>query len=327
MFRGLHSGIFMGTASDRYAGWIGQIYSEKRFGRRISRRTKTVGGKAFIEEVLPVESVEEYFRHFPILELDFTFYRPLIDGHGEPTTNLHVLRTYAQHLGKEDRLILKVPQRVFSKKIRKGKAHVINEDYLNPDIFIHQFYEPATRIVGPWLEAFVFEQEYQRKEERPSTQAFAGDLDTFFGAIPKDTRYHVEIRTESLLTDALFQVLETHGVGQVLSHWTWLPSLARQHALSGQRFFNGSQRLVIRLMTPRRVKYEDAYARAHPFNTLVEGMLDRQMLKDTVVLTQKAIEEKVRTDLIINNRAGGNAPLIAREVAKQFMGDHGTPAP
>ena len=29
-FRHLHPNILIGTASDRYAGWIGQIYSKKR---------------------------------------------------------------------------------------------------------------------------------------------------------------------------------------------------------------------------------------------------------------------------------------------------------
>jgi len=67
-FRGLHPNVFLGTASDRYAGWLGQIYSEKLYGDRIARRKKTVGGKSFVEEVLPVESVKEYFQHFRVLE-------------------------------------------------------------------------------------------------------------------------------------------------------------------------------------------------------------------------------------------------------------------
>ena len=66
-FRNLHPNVFMGTASDRYAGWIGQIYSGERYANKISRRSKRIGGKTFVEEVLPVESVEEYFRHFRVL--------------------------------------------------------------------------------------------------------------------------------------------------------------------------------------------------------------------------------------------------------------------
>lgn len=33
-----------------------------------------------------------------------------------------------------------------------------------------------------------------------------------------------------------------------------------------------------------------------------------------------AIEKGELVNLIINNRAGGNAPLIAREIAEKFMG-------
>ncbi len=125
-FRDLHPNVFIGTASDRYAGWIGQIYSEERYAGRITRRTKKVGGKAFVEEVLPVESVEEYFRHFRVLELDFTFYRPLMDKDGNPTPTFHVLRNYCRHLKKEDKLILKVPQITFAAKLRRGSTYMEN---------------------------------------------------------------------------------------------------------------------------------------------------------------------------------------------------------
>ena len=48
--------------------------------------------------MLPVASVEEYFEHFGVLELDATFYRPLLDEHLHPTETFHLLRTYADHL-------------------------------------------------------------------------------------------------------------------------------------------------------------------------------------------------------------------------------------
>src|SRR5450759_1272492 len=68
-FRNIHPLISIGTASDRYAGWIGQIYSQDRYEGRITKRTKIISGKTFVEEVLPVDSVEEYFEHFPVLSL------------------------------------------------------------------------------------------------------------------------------------------------------------------------------------------------------------------------------------------------------------------
>ena len=78
-FRELPQNILIGTASDRYAGWIGQIYSEGRYEKGITRRSHKVGDKTFNEETLPVESVEEYFEHFPLLEIDYTFHHPLLE--------------------------------------------------------------------------------------------------------------------------------------------------------------------------------------------------------------------------------------------------------
>ena len=96
LFQDLDSNIRIGMASDRYAGWVGQIYSEGRYEKGITRRSHKVGDKTFNEETLPVESVAEYFEHFPLLEIDYTFYRPLLESNGNPTQNFHVLKKYRQ---------------------------------------------------------------------------------------------------------------------------------------------------------------------------------------------------------------------------------------
>ena len=176
-FRGLHPNILLGTASDRYSGWIGQVYSEDRYPGKITRRTNQVGVKAFVEEVLPVESVEDYFEHFRVLEIDFTFYRPLIDENGQPTQNFRVLKSYRSHAKARGRFVLKVPQTIFAQKLRCEDGYVENEAYLNPGIFTRQFYEPAVKLLGPNLSGFVFEQEYQRAKERRSPKEMASALD------------------------------------------------------------------------------------------------------------------------------------------------------
>jgi len=73
LFRDLLQNILIGTASDRYAGWIGQIYTPGRYENGITRRSHKIGEQNFTEEVLPIESVAEYFEHFPLLEIDYTF--------------------------------------------------------------------------------------------------------------------------------------------------------------------------------------------------------------------------------------------------------------
>jgi uncharacterized protein YecE (DUF72 family) len=138
-FRNLHPQILIGTASDRYAGWIGQIYSQDHYQGRISRRTRIIGGKSYTEKVLPVDSVEEYFKHFPVLEADFIFYRPLLDQDGKPTQNYQVLKKYVQHLKEGDRIILKVPQMITAQRKHRREQYLENETYLNPKILIYFF--------------------------------------------------------------------------------------------------------------------------------------------------------------------------------------------
>lgn len=319
-FRNLHSNVFMGTASDRYAGWIGQVYTKDRYANRITRRTNTVGGKSFVEEVLPVDSVAEYFEHFRLLEIDYTFYQTLLDEAGKPTSTYHVLKRYLQYMKEEDHLILKVPQVITAQKFWRKGQYLENEAYLNAETFTSRFYEPAVRLLGPALRGFLFEQEYQRKGDRTSIEEMARNLDVFFEAIPKDTRYHVELRTEPYLGPPVFEVLEKYGVGQVLSHWTWLPPLLKQFAKSGGRFFNAGEQCVLRLMTPIGLRYEEAYAKAHPFQKLIEGMLQPEMIEETVELMRIGTSRGIQMNVLINNRAGGNAPLIAQRISERFLG-------
>ena len=44
-------------------------------------------------------------------------------------------------------------------------------------------------------------------------------------------------------------------------------------------------------------------------------MLDSEMIEDTAKIVNEAIKDKVQVNLIINNRAGGNAHLIDQNVA------------
>ena len=319
LFRDIHQRIFVGTASDRYAGWLGQIYSAELYENRLSRRTKKVAGEQLIEETLPIESVREYFKHFKVLEIDYTFYSFLLDAHGEPTRIFRTLLEYKKYMDGKGQVLLKVPQSIFARRLLRGRDFTVNREYLKFDAFVRRFYEPATDILGDSLKGFIFEQEYQRKRERVPLDQLVKEFDLFFRNIPDDPRYHVELRTAEYLCDPVFEVFEKYGIGQVLSHWTWLPEIRVQMRAAKGRFFNSGHNCVIRLMTPRGVRYEDAYKKAYPFNKLVEDMISQNMIDDTVEIMKKGIANDVNVNVIVNNRAGGNAPMIARMIAKKFL--------
>ena len=42
------------------------------------------------------------------------------------------------------------------------------------------------------------------------------------------------------------------------------------------------------------------------------------MIEDTLKIVNEATVDKIQVNLIINNRAGGNAPLIAQKIAERL---------
>ena len=171
---------------------------------------------------------------------------------------------------------------------------------------------------GKSLAGMVFEQEYQRKDEDSTAERLGSELNEFFSNIPRDDRYHVEIRIGRLLSQPLFDALEENGIGLVMSHWTWLPSLLDQFSRSHGAHFNTGNSLVIRLLTPRGKSYSETYAAAHPFNALVDGMLHQSTVQDTVTVVRAALRDGRWVYLLVNNRSGGNAPLVAVEIFRHW---------
>lgn len=65
--------------------------------------------------------------------------------------------------------------------------------------------------------------------------------------------------------------------------------------------------------------YEDSYAKAHPFDRIVEGVLRPEMVEEKAQLMWTGWEQGIRVNLFINNRAGGNTPMIAQQIARRFL--------
>jgi hypothetical protein len=314
-FRDRADGVHFATASDRYAGWLGQIYSpEKNY--KISKSQKTVGGKKFTEEKLPVRSVEEYFEHYSALELDFTFYSFLLRGDGTPARSRPVLVEYAKYIPSDALVLLKVPEAICAKRrwmVVDGKRKFgDNPDYLDPKLFTELFYFPAVEILGDRIAGFIFEKAYQKKANTPPPEDNIAELEGFFGAAPDDDRYHIEERTDRLKTPDYYTFLRERGLGNVFSHWTWLPDLRTQFEQAGG--FTGSLSIT-RLLTPLRMKYDETYAAYHPFAELRDEY--PQMYRDAAMIIREAQKAGLPVVTVANNRAGGNSnEITARVVAE-----------
>jgi uncharacterized protein YecE (DUF72 family) len=138
-------------------------------------------------------------------------------------------------------------------------------------------------------------------------------LDEFLGALPKDFRYALEIRNSGLLSPAYHALLATHGVAHVYNHWSFTPPLAEQHQRMGS--FTAPF-TVLRLLTPLKMTYEAAKKRAEPYTAIVDAL--PEMRQETVDLVKKAVHGVVKTYVLVNNRAEGNAPMTIQALTEML---------
>ncbi|MEM1055042.1 MAG: DUF72 domain-containing protein [Bacteroidota bacterium] len=326
-FRRVHPRLRFGTASDRYAGWLDTIYPRDVWAGQVSTRQKKVGRESFTERLLPIASVEDYFLHFNVLELDFLYYRPLLKPDGRPESNLFVLQQYADHAPANARFVVKAPRQFVSRKLprRSGGRMTFedNEGYLDAAGFTRQFVDPLRDALGVKLAGVIVEQEYVRVRESPPPEAVVGEWDGFFRDVPREVSYHLEIRSEHLLTPGLAAWMDSAGIGRVFSHWTWLPTLRDQWMLAGETFSARNREAIVRLLNPRDMKYDEAFALAYPFTEPVPALSEtgqaRRMIDESAALMYKAVESDVTLNLIANNRAWGSSPHLAQTLAHRFL--------
>ena len=329
-FRSIVPSLRFGTASDRYAGWIGQIYSEE-WRKSVKKRKRTMGGKKYDEQTVAVGSVEEYFEHFSTLEIDFTFYRALVDADNLPTNNYFVLQRYADAAPPDAQFILKAPQQISARLLRRsgpdGLRYEDNPTLLDDALFIQSFVRPAEKILGSRLVGIILEQEYQRKGSSVTCEVNIAEFDRFFDALPETPQIHIELRSPHLLTPEYFAWLRHAGVGHVFSHWTWLPSIGEQWARSDEQTSAANKDLVCRLLTPRKMPYAKAYALAHPFEKVVEELSAtpqaHAMITETAGMAIESLKKGMAPIIISNNRAWGNAPSLAQKVATRILDELG----
>src|SRR5205085_7971523 len=122
-------------------------------------------------------------------------------------------------------------------------------------------------------------------------------LDQFFLQLPCDFRYAIEVRNPGLLGRRYLQVLSSHGVAHVYSHWSGMPSLAEQHRL--MQGFTG-EFTVLRLLTPLMMSSAAAKKRAGPSTKIVAEL--SQMRQESVQLVRQAISEGRQAYVLVHNR-------------------------
>jgi uncharacterized protein YecE (DUF72 family) len=252
--------------------------------------------------------LEEYaaFPLFRTIGIDSSFYAPPTEA---------TLAAYAAHLPPGFPCVSKVWNQLtvqtFSKAHDKARGGQVNPDFLNPDLFVEAVYDPYRRHFADHAGPFVFEFQTIGRASGMTPERFAARLDEFFGALPRDGQYGVEIRNEEFLTPMYFAVLREHGVAHVFNSWTWMPAIGEQLDLPGA--VSGPFIVARALLRPGRT-YDEAVDAFAPYDRIQDPF--PPLRHDLVRLIETAVHTRIPAYLLVNNRAEGSSPLTIAEVAR-----------
>ena len=281
-------GIYIGTSSWKYEGWLGQIYTRERYlsrGRFSQRRFEQ-------------ECLGEYAEVFPVVCGDFSFYQ-------FPTEEFWQ-RLFAS-APAQLRYAFKAPEEITVKQFpshpRYGpKAGGDNPTFLDAALFDAAFLAPLRpyrdRVAVLILEFGQFSKQCYR-----NVTEFIEELDPFLARLPADFRYAVEVRNEDFLCAGYFACLRRRRVAHVFNSWTRMPEIGLQ--MEFPQAMTTDFVIARALLRPGR-PYEEAVQRFRPYATVQDPYPGaRQALRD---LMARSRERNEPAYIFVNNRLEGNAP-------------------
>jgi uncharacterized protein YecE (DUF72 family) len=281
-------GIFIGTSSWKYPGWIGQIYTEDHY---------KVRGR-FSEKRFQADCLAEYAASFPIVCGDFSFYQFPSEQHWQ-----RLFRSAPASLKYAFKVPEEITVRMFPTHPRYGaRAGEKNPAFLDALLLRNAFLD----LLEPYREqiaVLIFEFGTFGKQTCSEVGDFLVELDQFLDALPAGFRYGIEIRNQEFLTSEYFKCLRGHRVAHVFNAWTRMPEITEQIQLP--EVFTADFTVARALLRKGR-PYEAAVENFSPYQLVRDPNPEtRQALR---TLISRARERNEPSYIFVNNRLEGNAP-------------------
>jgi len=283
-------GVYIGTSSWKYQGWLGQLYTPARYEYRGKVATTRFDRDCLGEyaEVFKTVCVDAAYYDFP---------RP---------ESLHKL---AEAVPDDFRFGLKVTDAVTIRKYpnlprfgeRAGKP---NENYLNAGLFAGAFLKPCEEIRAK-IGVLMFEFSRFWPSDYAHGRDFVADLDTFLGKLPKGWPYAIEMRNQAWLREEYFGCLARHDVAHVFNSWDAMPPVSEQMAMPGSR--TNPKLVAARFLLKPARKYEEAVKTFQPYDQVKEPYPDARAAGRALIVEAQRDEPRRDTYIYVNNRLEGNA--------------------
>jgi uncharacterized protein YecE (DUF72 family) len=287
-------GVYIGTSSWKYEGWLGMIYSPEKYLRYFKAGPPKHQKGRFEKTCLA-----EYAQTFKTVCLDAGFYQ---------FPNPKTMEGYLSQVPEDFKMSLKVTEdltvRRFPNIARSGaRAGQMNEHFLNPDLFVASFLGPLQHYKGQ-IGTLIFEFGHFHPGDWERGRDFVTALDDFFGRLPRDWDYSVEVRNPNLLHPEYFDVLRRHRVAHTFNSWARMPPVNEQLTMPGS--FTSDFATARFLLTPGR-DYQQAVDAFSPYNQTKEPNADARAALIDLLLTPAKPGRPGRRFLYVNNRLEGNA--------------------
>ena len=294
-------GVFIGTSSWKYPGWLGKVYDPARYATR-GKIAKTRFDRGCLEE---------YARVFPAVGGDFSFYRFPSDAQWE--------RLFEQ-VPEGFKFGLKVPEEItverFSKQARHGaRAGQDNPGFMDAGLLKSRFLdplEPHRDKVG----VIMFEFGQVHRGSFATVERFTDALDAMLTELPTDRfRFAVEIRNRAFLDapDDYLACLRSHRVAHCFNSWTRMPPVDEQLRIPG--IFTADHTAARFLLQPGR-PYRQAVDMFSPYETVQDPYPQgRDAMSE---LIERCLGEQRMLFAFVNNRFEGNAPETIDDVTGEI---------
>lgn len=296
-------GVYLGTSSWKYPGWIGSVYEEQRYLWR-----GKVAESRFAENCLA-----EYAQLFPTVCVDAAYYK-FPDREG--------LLRLASQVPEGFRFTFKVTDDVTVRKFPKlprfgAKGGQMNPHFLDAELFRKAFLAPCEAIREK-CGMLIFEFSPFHRGDFARGRDFVAALDGFLAELPGGWDYGVEIRNRNFLHPDYFAMLAERGVAHVFNSWTDMPPLAEQWAMPGSVTHEACMGARL-LLKPGR-KYQEAVDSFQPYTETKEALPELRRTAAEMVMARRRMAGQNRAFIYVNNRLEGNAPRTIAAVL-QMTGD------
>ena len=181
---------------------------------------------------------------------------------------------------------------------------MVNADFLNAQLFIDAFLTQCELYrdkVG--LLMFEFGRFYQT--DFAAGKEFVEVLDAFFGKLPKDWPYGVEMRNRNWLTPEYFSMLSKHGVAHIYNSWTHMPAVSEQLKMPGS--LTNPRLTGARFLLTPGATYEKTVKAYSPYRETKQVDEDARIAAAQLIVGGERYEPRTKTFVYVNNRLEGNA--------------------